>query len=71
MKILAAAGYFDLDVPYFATTYIMSHLGIPAEEAANVKVRFFPGGHMFYINGEASQKFNQEAVQFFTDISGK
>ena len=42
MKILATAGYFDLDIPYFATTYTMNHIGIDPEMAANIKVRLFP-----------------------------
>lgn len=70
LKVLAAAGYFDLVIPYFATTYTMSHLGIDPKLAANVEVRFFQGGHMFYINGEAQQKFNREVARFFTEITG-
>ncbi len=70
MKILATAGYFDLDIPYFATAYIMDHLGIDPEMAANVKVRFFPGGHMFYTNSETLEGFTVEAAQFFTSITG-
>ena len=49
LKILATAGYFDLDIPYFATTYIMNHIGIDPEMAANIKVRLFPGRpHVLY-----------------------
>ena len=70
LKILATAGYFDLDIPYFATTYIMNHLGIDPEIAGNIKVRFFPGGHMFYTNSETLEEFTGDAAQFFTDITG-
>ena len=70
LKILATAGYFDLDIPYFATTYMMNHLGIDPEMAANIKVRFFQGGHMFYTNSETLEGFTGEAAQFFTEIAG-
>lgn len=69
LKILAAAGYFDLDIPYFATTYIMNHLGIDPEMEANIKVRLFPGGHMFYTNSETLEGFTGEAAQFFTEMA--
>jgi carboxypeptidase C (cathepsin A) len=71
MKVLVAAGYFDLDVPYFAATYTMSHLGIDPKLAANITIRFFPGGHMFYTGGETLEEFNREVARFFTDITGR
>jgi carboxypeptidase C (cathepsin A) len=69
LRVFAAAGYFDLDIPYFATTYTMSHLGIDPKLAENIEVRFFPGGHMFYTNGETLKGFNREVERFFTDIT--
>jgi carboxypeptidase C (cathepsin A) len=69
LKILATAGYFDLNIPYFATAYIMDHIGIDPEMAANIKVRFFPGGHMFYTNSETLEGFAGDAAQFFTEIT--
>ncbi|MEN6437168.1 MAG: peptidase S10 [Syntrophobacter sp.] len=68
LKILAAAGYFDLDVPYFATTYIMSHIGVEPGLRDNVRVRFFPGGHMFYISDDALEAFAREAAGFFAQL---
>lgn len=70
LKILAAAGYFDLDIPYFATTYIMTHLGIAPERQANIKVRFFRGGHMFYTSSEVLEEFTSEIGRFFAEITG-
>ncbi len=70
LKILATAGYFDLDIPYFATTYAMSHLGIAPERQANIKVRFFRGGHMFYTSSEVLEEFTSENGRFFTEITG-
>ncbi len=70
LKILAAAGYFDLDIPYFATAYVMSHLGIAPERSANIKVRYFQGGHMFYTNSEVLEEFTSEIARFFSEITG-
>jgi len=70
-KILVAAGYFDLDIPYFAATYAMSHLGIDPKLAGNIKLRFYSGGHMFYIDGETMEEFSREVAGFFADIAGR
>ena len=67
LKILVAAGYFDLDVPYFAATYAMSHLGIDPKLAANIKVRCFSGGHMFYSGGETMEEFDRGVAGFFSE----
>jgi carboxypeptidase C (cathepsin A) len=70
LKIFAAAGYFDLVIPYFAATYVMSHLGISHERSANIRVRFFQGGHMFYTSSEALEEFTSEIGRFFVEITG-
>lgn len=71
LKVFAAAGYFDLDVPYFATAYAMSHLGVAPGLAANVRVRFFNGGHMFYTNTETLDDFSREVADFFAEITSR
>ncbi len=65
LRILAAGGYFDLDVPYFGTSYTMNHIGAAAGLRQNITVRFFPGGHMFYTSSEAIEAFTGEAARFF------
>ncbi len=67
LRILATAGYFDLDVPYFATRYIMSHLGSEPRPATNISLEFFPGGHMFYTSNEALEGFTHVVERFFRD----
>lgn len=68
LKILAAAGYFDLDVPYFATTYVISHLRADPRLHENISVSFFRGGHMFYTSNEALESFSREAAVFFKKL---
>ncbi len=71
LRILAAGGHFDLDVPYFGTSYTMSHIGADPGLRENITVRFFPGGHMFYTSSEAIEAFTREAARFFgSGVSG-
>jgi carboxypeptidase C (cathepsin A) len=65
LKILAGAGLFDLDIPYFSAAYIMSHLGTDPSIAPRITLKFFKGGHMFYTNQEALEGFKAEAARFF------
>jgi carboxypeptidase C (cathepsin A) len=69
LKILVTAGYFDLDVPYFSTSYVMSHLAADPELMGNVRVKFFAGGHMFYTNSETLEEFAGETMRFFEKLS--
>ncbi len=69
LRILAAGGYFDLDLPYFATIYTMSHMGADPDLAGNIRVRLFPGGHMFYTNSETLQGFTDDTSRFYSEIS--
>ncbi len=65
LKVFAAAGYFDLDIPYFATTYMTARLGLDPQLKSNLKVSFFNGGHMFYTGNEALGEFARETASFF------
>ncbi len=68
LKVLAAAGYFDLDIPYFATTYMTARFGLDPQLKSNLKVSFFKGGHMFYTGNEALAEFTRETALFFRNL---
>jgi carboxypeptidase C (cathepsin A) len=71
LKILVTAGYFDLDVPYFATSYVMSHLAADPELVGNIRVKFFPGGHMFYTSNDTLEEFAGETMRFFKGLTAE
>ena len=70
LKIFAAAGWFDLTVPYFATSYAMNHVAVDPEFAGNIRVKFFAGGHMFYTSSENLEEFAGEMTRFFKGLTG-
>jgi carboxypeptidase C (cathepsin A) len=43
-------GYYDMATPFFATEFTMTHLGLPAELQANIKLDYYPSGHMMYLH---------------------
>jgi carboxypeptidase C (cathepsin A) len=67
MHILLMGGYFDLGTLYFGATYEMKHLPIPASLQKNIAYKFFPTGHMVYVNPEARTGLRDRTAEFIRD----
>jgi carboxypeptidase C (cathepsin A) len=67
MHVLLMGGYFDLGTLYFGATYEMKHLPIPAALQKNIAYKFFPTGHMVYVNEEALHGLHDRTAQFILD----
>ena len=64
MKVLLMGGYFDLGTLYFAATYEMKHLPMPVELQKNIEYKFFPTGHMVYVNEDALHALHDRTAEF-------
>ncbi len=64
MHVLLMGGYFDLGTIYFGATYEMKHLPIPADLEKNIEYKFFPTGHMVYVNPRARAGLHQRTAEF-------
>jgi carboxypeptidase C (cathepsin A) len=64
LRVLVASGYYDLATPFFASDYTVSHLGLPADLAGNVRTAYFEGGHMMYIREVDLAGLKQHAAEF-------
>ncbi len=69
MKVLLMGGYFDLGTLYFGAEYEMKHLPIPVAMQKNISYKFFPTGHMVYVNEEALHGLHDRTAQFIRDSS--
>jgi carboxypeptidase C (cathepsin A) len=67
MHILLMGGYFDLGTLYFGATYEMKHLPIPASLQKNIEYKFFPTGHMVYVNEQALRDLHERTAQFIRE----
>ncbi len=67
MHVLLMGGYFDLGTLYFGATYEMKHLPIPAELQKNIEYKFFPTGHMVYVNPEALRTLHDRTAAFIQE----
>jgi carboxypeptidase C (cathepsin A) len=64
LKVLNTGGYFDLATPYFEGVYEMEHLPIPDALRANIEYKFFPSGHMVYLNEPALKGLHDTVSDF-------
>lgn len=67
MHVLLMGGYFDLGTLYFAATYEMKHLPLPTSLQKNIAYKFFPTGHMVYVNEEALHGLHDRTAAFIKE----
>jgi carboxypeptidase C (cathepsin A) len=67
MHVLLMGGYFDLGTLYFGATYEMKHLPMPVELQKNIAYKFFPTGHMVYVNNDALKGLHDRTAQFIRE----
>ncbi|WP_174280658.1 S10 family peptidase [Sphingomonas bacterium] len=60
MRVIIAHGWDDLSCPFFASRLIVDQM--PAFGAAErVRLRVYPGGHMFYSRSDSAARFKEDA----------
>jgi carboxypeptidase C (cathepsin A) len=64
MHVLLMGGYFDLGTLFFGATYEMKHLPMAPELQKNISYKFFPTGHMVYVNAEALKGLHDTTADF-------
>ncbi len=62
-------GYYDLATPFFATEFTMEHLGLPPELQRNIKLDYYPSGHMMYLEDESRAKLHNNIAAFIDRAS--
>jgi carboxypeptidase C (cathepsin A) len=66
MKVMIAAGYYDLATPYYAVEYTFNHMGLSPEMHKNVVWDFYPAGHMLYIDSDSHSKLKKDFRDFLS-----
>jgi carboxypeptidase C (cathepsin A) len=64
LKVLVLNGYYDLATPFSATEYVMSHLGVPPEVSARISMKYYPAGHMIYVNPPSIVRIKSDVDAF-------
>jgi carboxypeptidase C (cathepsin A) len=71
LKVMIAAGYFDLATPYFAVEYTFNHMGLDAEMHRNIAWDFYQSGHMLYIDSDSHTKLKHDFSEFLSSALPK
>ncbi len=66
LKVLIAHGVFDLVTPYFGSVIAARQMELAPAVAPNLSLKVYNGGHMFYTNTEARQRFFADAEEFYS-----
>ncbi len=64
LKVLIVHGYDDLSCPYFASRLIIDQLP-PMGDPGRVRLRVYPGGHMFYSRPASSAALRQDVMALY------
>ncbi len=64
LKVLALNGTYDLATPFFATEYMVSHLGLEKKLRPNVQMKYYPAGHMMYVQEQSLKAFKADVAAF-------
>jgi len=65
LKVLSVNGYYDLATPFFQTERDLARLG----PTSNVLLRFYPAGHMTYLDDGSRVLEKADLVQFYQSAS--
>lgn len=66
LKVLSLNGYYDMATPFFGTEYDLHHMMLEPAQQTNLEFRYYPSGHMVYLNPDALHRMRLD-VQNFID----
>jgi carboxypeptidase C (cathepsin A) len=66
MKVMIAAGYYDLATPYYAVEHTFNHMGLNSEMHRNISWNFYQAGHMLYIDSDSNVKLKHDVREFIS-----
>jgi carboxypeptidase C (cathepsin A) len=64
MKVMVAAGYYDLATPYYAVEHTFNHMGLSPEMHKQITWDFYQSGHMLYIDSDSHAKLRKDVSDF-------
>ena len=67
LKVIVANGYFDLATPYFATDYTFKHLALDQALESNIRMTFYPAGHMMYVHAPSLAQLKADLSAFIAN----
>ena len=64
LKVLSLNGYYDMATPFFGTEYDLNHMMLEPAQQQNLEFRYYPSGHMVYLNPDALHQMRLDVQAF-------
>ncbi len=70
LKVLSLNGYYDMATPFFGTEFDLDHMMLDPPQRQNLEFRYYPSGHMVYLNPEALHSMRLDVQRFIGEAAG-
>jgi carboxypeptidase C (cathepsin A) len=71
LKVLSLNGYYDMATPFFGTEYDLDHMLLEPAQQRNLEFRYYPSGHMVYLNPDALHQMRLDVERFIYEAVGE
>jgi carboxypeptidase C (cathepsin A) len=71
LKVLSLNGYYDMATPFFGTEYDLGHMMLDPAQQQNLEFRYYPSGHMVYLNPDALHMMRLDVENFMRQAIGE
>ena len=70
LKVLSLNGCYDMATPFFGTEYDLNHMMLEPAQQRNLEFRYYPSGHMVYLNPDALHAMRLDVESFINEAVG-
>jgi carboxypeptidase C (cathepsin A) len=70
LKVMVAAGYYDMATPFHGIEMNMWHLAYDPSYTQRISFDYYEGGHMMYIRPSAHKKLKDDITKFISSTAG-
>jgi carboxypeptidase C (cathepsin A) len=71
LHVLSLNGYYDMATPFFGTEYDLGHMMLEPAQQKNLEFRYYPSGHMVYLNPDALHTMRLDVQSFIQEATGE
>ena len=64
LKVLSLNGWYDMATPFFGTEFDLGHMMLEPAQQRNLDFRYYPSGHMVYLNPDALHAMRLDVERF-------
>ena len=71
MRVLSMNGYYDMATPFFATEYVVSHMGLDPSLTGNITFAYCDAGHMMYTRKSCLDVLSKSMADLYSAAAAK